>query len=211
MNIAIIGSGRMGKAFAQILTEKHYAVVLGCRSPENPEIQQWAEKFDVRCISIHGAMQSADVIFLALPYEAALEQAKASIEIKSKIIVDLTNPVTSDLKEMVTGFSTSAGEQLQQLMPENHIVKAFNTIIAALVPQSARAPGEVQTLIAGDDPEAKQTVIALAKSLGFAPVDAGQLVVSRYIEPIAQMTIHLACFRGWGFTVSPVWKQVSPV
>lgn len=209
MNIAVIGSGRMGKAFAQLLKEYHHDVVLGCRSPQKADLQEWSQQHGVVCTGMSEAMRIADVIMLALPYEIALIQAKENAHLNSKLVIDITNPVTADLTGMVTGFSTSAAEQIQQLMPECQVVKAFNSVIATLVPQAARQPKEVQTLIAGDNENAKQAVIRLADELGFDAVDAGELVVSRYIEPVAQMTIHLACFRGWGFTTSPVWKKVG--
>lgn len=164
----------------------------------------------ISCQDIPDAMDAADIILLALPYEAALEHARNAAHLESKIVIDITNPVTADLKGMVTGFTTSAAEQIQQLMPRCQVVKAFNTIIVALLPHTARRPGEVQTLVAGDDERAKQTVIGLAQALGFDTVDTGELKVSRYIEPVAQLTIHLACFRDWGFTVSPSWKKISP-
>ncbi|MEQ9769272.1 NAD(P)-binding domain-containing protein [Pectobacterium jejuense] len=209
MNIAVIGSGRMGKAFSQLLKEFDHHITLGCRSPQQAELQEWSKGQNIPCTGMSDAMQLADVILFALPYEAALLQAKASGHLKSKIVIDITNPVTSDLKGMVTGFTTSASEQIQQLMPDCHVVKAFNTIIATLIPQNARQRGEVQTLIASDNEGAKQEVMQLVTELGFDAVNAGDLIVSRYIEPVAQMTIHLACFCGWGFTASPIWKKIA--
>jgi len=38
----------------------------------------------------------------------------------------------------------------------------------------------------------------LAAELGFDPVDAGPLVVARYLEPFAMLYIQLAIKEGWG-------------
>lgn len=210
MNIAVIGSGRMGKAFSQLLKEYGHHVIVGCRSPQKSELLAWSKSQNIPCMDVSDAMKSADVILLALPYEAALLQAKANAHLKAKIVIDITNPVTPDLKGMVTGFTTSSGEQIQQLMPDCYVIKAFNTIIVTLIPQNARQRGEVQTLIAGDNGGAKQEIMQLATELGFDAVDAGDLMIARYIEPVAQMTIHLACFRGWGLTASPIWRKIAP-
>ncbi|WP_342609159.1 NADPH-dependent F420 reductase [Vibrio tritonius] len=199
----------MGKAFAQLLNECGHSVILGCRLPLKSELEAWSNETNISCVSVSDAMQSADIILLALPYESALIEAEKHSHLASKIVIDISNPVTADLKEMVVGFSTSAAEQIQKLMPECKVVKAFNTIIATLVPKAARTVDKVQTLIASDNEMSKKTIINLAESLGFDPVDAGALTNARYIEPVAQMTIHLACFQGWGFTVSPSWKAIQ--
>jgi predicted dinucleotide-binding enzyme len=53
-------------------------------------------------------------------------------------------------------------------------------------------------LVAGDDADARQRVLGLARDLGFEGVDAGPLVMSRYLEPLAMLWILLANARGLG-------------
>ncbi|MGH6959267.1 MAG: hypothetical protein ACREE7_02165, partial [Dongiaceae bacterium] len=52
--------------------------------------------------------------------------------------------------------------------------------------------------VAGDDPRAKATALALARDLGFEPVDAGPLAMARYLEPFAMLWIKLALIQGLG-------------
>ena len=52
--------------------------------------------------------------------------------------------------------------------------------------------------LAGDDADAKKTVMALASDLGFDPVDTGPLAMSRYLEPLAMLWINLAYAQGMG-------------
>jgi hypothetical protein len=65
--------------------------------------------------------------------------------------------------------------------------------------------GKLVMLVAGDDPEAKTTVMSLANDLGFEPVDAGPLAMSRYLEPMAMVWIKLALVqklgRNFGFAL----------
>jgi 8-hydroxy-5-deazaflavin:NADPH oxidoreductase len=53
-------------------------------------------------------------------------------------------------------------------------------------------------LVAGDDAEAKQVVLKLAADLGFDAIDAGPLIMSRYIEPMAMVWIKLAIAQKMG-------------
>jgi predicted dinucleotide-binding enzyme len=50
----------------------------------------------------------------------------------------------------------------------------------------------------GDNADAKTTAAALAKDLGFAPVDVGPLSNSRVLEPLALLWVWLAYPGGLG-------------
>jgi predicted dinucleotide-binding enzyme len=52
--------------------------------------------------------------------------------------------------------------------------------------------------VAGDDPNGKQTVIALVSDAGFEAVDIGGLRQARLLEPLAMLWIELARKRGRG-------------
>jgi predicted dinucleotide-binding enzyme len=52
--------------------------------------------------------------------------------------------------------------------------------------------------VAGDDTAAKATALALARDLGFAPIDAGPLSMARYLEPFAMLWTKLALVQGLG-------------
>lgn len=65
-------------------------------------------------------------------------------------------------------------------------MKAFNTIQAQHLLENGRpagAPDRIALPVAGDDPEAKRTVMELVDALGFDPVDGGSLDDSWRQEP----------------------------
>ena len=75
--------------------------------------------------------------------------------------------------------------------------------IGAPMMDAPQLPGTPVMFVCGDDAAAKDTTIGLVSELGFEAVDAGGLTLSRLLEPIALLWIHLALRRGfgtnWGF------------
>jgi predicted dinucleotide-binding enzyme len=149
----------------------------------------------------------ADVVILATPYSAAAEALREAGDLSNKVVIDISNPITPDFKALTVGHTTSAAEEIQKIVPQARVVKAFNTVFAELLPLEARRgrAAPVQVFIAGDHPAAKNTVSEIVKQTGFQPIEAGPLSNSRYLEPVGEMNIHLGFFLGWGTTAAPAW------
>ena len=52
--------------------------------------------------------------------------------------------------------------------------------------------------VAGDDPDAKRLTMDLVSCLGFESIDAGDLRMARFLEPLAVLWLELAAHRGLG-------------
>ncbi len=142
-------------------------------------------------VAVAAAASVGDVIVLAVPWEAVPETLNALGSLDGKIVVDASNPLTRDL-ELALGFDDSAGETVARLAPRARVVKAFNTTGSGNMADSRYGGGKLMMAIAGDDVAAKNVVLALATDLGFEAIDAGPLVMSRNIEPLAVLWIRLA-------------------
>lgn len=208
MKLAVLGTGNMGAGLASVLAGAGHEVVIGARDPA--KAAALARKIAHNAVggSIDAAAKLADVIILALPFGAVAEALKTAGNLAGKVLVDISNPISADYKSLVIGHTTSAAEEIQALVPQAKIVKAFNTIFAQLLAPDARKGKALQVFVAGDDAGAKDVVAALAKSVGFAPVEAGPLSNSRFIEPIGEMNIHFGYFLGKGPAVAPAWVVV---
>jgi predicted dinucleotide-binding enzyme len=115
--------------------------------------------------------------------------------------VDRRNKCIGTQYAIWDGFTTLSAEDLQKILPKAHVVKAFNTVFAQNQ-STARVGDEQLTLfVAGDVPKAKQTVMQLGKDIGFDPVDAGSLKVSRYLEPMGMLMINLGYNLGMGANI----------
>ena len=92
---------------------------------------------------------------------------------------------------MVTRPGTSAAEELQKLLPNSKVVKAFNTTFAADFSTPVIDGKQVDAFIGGNDKEAVETVKELVSTAGFNPIVAGELSVSRTLESMQLLLIQL--------------------
>jgi NADPH-dependent F420 reductase len=200
MRVAIIGAGNVGKALATSITRAGHDVTITARTPDSAK--EAAREIGAHPVdSPAQAVEQADLVVLAIPFIGATDEVVAEIKdsVAGKTIIDVTNPLTSDYSGLAT--KTSAAEEIQDKLPEASVVKAFNTIFAS---NQARPSGEIDAFVAADDEAAKSTVIDLARSVGFNPVDVGPLKAARYLEGMAFINIGLNAQHGWDWTSA--WK-----
>jgi predicted dinucleotide-binding enzyme len=195
MTIAILGTGNMGSGLAQRLAGKT-SVVIGSRTPEANEL------------SYADAVAKADIVVLAIPYEAALAAA-GSLNLSGKTVVDMTNPVKPDYSGLLLGHTTSAAEEIQKAAPGAKVVKAFNTIFAGLFAAPVTQTAGVPVFVAGNDETAVAAVAELAREAGFGVENAGGLDAARFIEPVGMLNIRFGYGLGQGTSIAPTWLKLA--
>jgi len=180
LKIAILGTGKAGSALQTALSRAGYEV----RSAKRGQVAAIAS--------------SAEVIILAVPFAAVPEVARElGSAADGKTVVDVTNALTSDF-QLAVGFTTSSAEQLQKALPRANVVKAFNTVFAQHM-SAGTVNGEMLTaFVAGDNEAARNTVLKMARAIGFDAVDTGPLKNARYLEPLAFLNIQLSWVLGNG-------------
>ncbi len=110
------------------------------------------------------------------------------------MVVDITNPLNFETwDELVVPADSSAAQELQKLLPNSKVLKAFNTTFAATL-QSGQVGGQQQTtvLVAGDDDDAKATFKEALKGSPLAVLDAGKLKRARELEATGFLQMTLA-------------------
>ena len=196
MDIVIVGAGNVGRALAGGWSKAGHKVTLAVRNPGGSKAADLkSQGFDVAAIS--GAARTASLIVLAVPWNALRHVIEALGPLNGKIVVDTTNPLTANF-ELAIGHTDSAGETVARLSPHARVVKAFNTTGANNMADSRYGGGKLMMPVAGDDAEAKGTVMSLAADLGFEPIDTGPLAMSRHLEPMAMVWIKLAIVQKVG-------------
>ena len=202
-NLLVVGTGNVGRALAGRFSKTDHPVHVGSRDAVRG--LEMAASIDAIGGAASEFVETADVVFLAVPF-AQLDEVLADLgPMDGKIVVDCTNPLTDDFMELTIGHTQSAGEAIKNWLPGARIVKAFNAIFADVVQIDPQYPGMVpQVFCASDDVEAKQVVAELVKAIGYEPVDAGPLRNARYLEPLAELIIQLAYVMEEGTHITPV-------
>jgi predicted dinucleotide-binding enzyme len=209
MKIGIIGGGGVGQTLGSGLIALGHQVTLGIRSPSDEELAkpraqgkplaEWIAATGGAVATMAEAASGADLVINATHGEAsiaALTLAGAD-NLAGKVLIDVANPLDFSkgfppaLSAEYSGH-TSLGEQIQAAFPAAHVVKAFNTIGAAIMTNPGLVKGEHDLFICGNDAGAKATVAALAQSLGWSLVpDLGDIKGARAQETLVLVWLQL--------------------
>jgi predicted dinucleotide-binding enzyme len=172
MKYAIIGFGHIGQALAKAFARKGIEVsVATTRDPESFASDATAIGPGILPTTLAEAVK-ADVVVLAVRYESHGDVAKALSDWQGKTVIDAMNSLTP-LEEM-DGLLSS--EFAAKAFTGAKLVKGFNHLIAAtLATDPVVEGGHRVVFLSSDDEGAIADVAALAKQLGFAPVNLGRL------------------------------------
>ena len=168
--VGIIGAGRIGQAMAQTaLRAGRQVVISNSRGPESLTSVVEALGGGVSAGTVKDA-SAADVVVLAVPW-ARVSQAVEGLDWDGRIVIDPTNDFDpSDLD------GRTSSEVVADLVAPARVVKAFNTLGAAVLASDPReAGGQRVIFLSGDDADAKSEVGALFEDAGFSAIDLGGL------------------------------------
>lgn len=209
MKIAFIGSGNVGTPLADHLQRSGHDIVLARSSEGSGSVARaLARNPQLRALAPRDAVSTAEVVFLATPFqaiEAALETV--ATELAGKILVDCTNPVgpglTHGLKNEMSG-----SERVQALVPEARVVKAFSIYGFENFENSSYPAYNVKPamLFCGNDAAAKKTVAELIAQLGWEPLDVGGLEQALHLEHMTLLWVRMV--RAKGFSPHLVWAAL---
>jgi len=173
MSYAIIGFGKIGQALAQAFARKGMEVTVASRRPPEalaPQAQAIGPTVVAR--SLRDALE-ADTIILAVPFGEYREVAKALPSWEGKTIIDATNAFGVPIEELDGLPSTAV---VAKAFTGAGLIKGFNHLPAAtLAADPAVKGGHRVVFLSSDDEDAIAPVAALARQLGFAPVNLGKL------------------------------------
>lgn len=173
MSYSIIGFGNVGKALAKAFARKGIEVsVATTRDPESFAADAAAIGPTVIPKKLADTVK-ADVIFLAVRFDAHPDVATALTSWQGKIIVDVTNAYGVSAEDL--GGRPSA-KVVAAAFAGGRLVKGFNHLVAAVLDQDPAVHGGRRVVfLASDDEGAAEEIGALAENLGFAPIKLGGL------------------------------------
>lgn len=193
MRLGIIGAGHVGGTLGRLWESQGHDVRFGVREPGT---EAGGGLNHNRTASVTEVAAFADVIVLAVPFEAIAEALKSAGSLAGKTVIDCTNPFLPDLSGLAIGTTTSAGEEVAKLVPEAKIVKSFNTTGHTNFADPTFNGVKASMFYCGDDAGAKLVVAELGTQLGFDMIDAGPLSQSRWLEALALLWVTMAVKYG---------------
>jgi len=201
--IAIFGFGNVGQNLAALFSEAGRKVIIYSQDGHTGAEQYQSSAY-------RSGLDGVDAIALAIPYSVIAELitplAKA---LAGKTIIDCSNPLNDDWSPLLLGQETSAAEEISSMVPQAHVVKAFNTIFADVMAKEHhnRNGLPITAFVAADDDKAKNDTLQLAEAVGLAPLDVGPLKSARYLESLAHLNIQIAVGQGGGTQAAFVYHQ----
>jgi predicted dinucleotide-binding enzyme len=196
MKIAVIGAGNVGRALGKVWLAKGHEVRFGVPEPGSEKYRDLQPAVD----TLSKAASGAEVVVMAIPWTAVEDAIRRMGSLSGKIVIDCTNPLEmgSEGLTLALGYSDSAGERMARWAVGARVYKAFNTTGSANMENVSGYPVPAAMFVAGDESSGKSTVMALARDIGFEPIDAGPLRNARLLEPLAMLWIDQALYRGAG-------------
>lgn len=176
--IGIIGAGMIGGTTAKLFVEAgHEVTVSNSRGPDTLKDLVKTLGPKAHAATSKDAARWADIVLLAVPWRSP-EALPPADSVAGKIVIDAMNPYAAGGGMADLGASSSS-EETRTRLPGARLVKAFNTIWFKHLAERGRKDLPLDDrhaiFVAGDDADAKKTVMALIEDIGFAPVDTGSL------------------------------------
>lgn len=217
MNIAVLGTGMVGRTIAAGLAGLGHTVSIGTRDPKttlartesdpmgNLSFAAWAAgNRDIAVADFAGAAAGAGLIVNATSGSVSLDALSlaGAENLGGKVILDVANPLdfshgvppTLSVKD-----TDSLGEQIQRTFPGARVVKSLNTLNAGLMTNPGLLVDLGTVFVSGNDADADAMVTGLLNDFGHQDViDLGDITTARGAEMLMPVWLRL-----WGALGTP--------
>ena len=181
LRIGVIGAGSQGGTLGRLWVQAGHEVLFSSRHLD--QLVSMTRPLGPRA-PVGTPRQAAafgSVIVFTVPYDALPQLGQdLQAELRGKIVLDATNPGPgSDNALTKEAMANGVGQTSVKYLPGTRLVRAFSAVDAWAVRESAdRQSGKLGVPIAGDDPEAVQVAVQLARDAGCEPVVVGNLAAA---------------------------------
>jgi NADPH-dependent F420 reductase len=194
--IAVLGgTGSEGSGLATRWAKAGHDVLIGsrdaARAVETAAAINGALGIEtVRGASNPDAAEAGDVVVLTVPHSAQRATVEQCIDgIRGKILVDATVPLVPPRVARVQMPNGSAVAALQQQLGDQvKVVSAFQNVSAHHLKDLDHTI-DCDVLICGDDIEAREIVIGLARDAGLRGIHAGSIANSLAVEALTSVLL----------------------
>jgi NADPH-dependent F420 reductase len=203
MDVAVIGgTGAEGFGLALRLAKAGHDVTIGSRAADRAAeaVERAKEQLGDEAL-VDGALNAEaargrDIVAVTVPFagQADIYRSIAPSLVAGDVVLDATSPLMAAVGgrpwEAIRPWHGSAAEFAASLLPEGvRMVAGFHTIAADAL-QALDQPVDSDTLLCGDDAEAKARVGALIDGIsGMRWIDCGPLANARITESLTALLI----------------------
>ncbi|MFL5754876.1 MAG: NADPH-dependent F420 reductase, partial [Chloroflexota bacterium] len=159
--------GALGRAFSEV----GHDVVFGVRDPDSDKTRT--------------ALSSAPGTSASSPSEAVAELPS----LDARVVIDAMNRFGGDRNR-------STADDLADALPGARVVKAFNTTGFENLSTGRDRKTPAAMFVAGDDVDAKDVAMRLAREIGFDPHDGGPLANAKVLEDMVKVWLALSQQHG---------------
>jgi predicted dinucleotide-binding enzyme len=183
MTYSIIGSGNIGSAVARQFARKDLDVAIANRrGPDSlaPLCKELGQHVIPQTLE---AALRAGIVILAVPFSVVERLAHAEGDWTGRIVIDATNAISFPAFTPIDLGGRPSSEVVAEKLRGARLVKAFNTLPAAVLAADPIEAGRHRVLfISGNDAEANSVVASLATKFGFAPIVLGKLAAGGLLQ-----------------------------
>lgn len=156
MNIAILGTGKVGSALGARLASAGHHVVYGSRTRSG----------EAGILGHQEAVASSEVVITAVPGTVVLRTLQEIGEdvLGDKIVLDPSAAFTPEMTMAYPGDSVA--QRVQNSFPQARVVKALNTMNHTIMVDPLAVP-QATAFVSGNDTAAKTVVTGLLTDLGW--------------------------------------------
>lgn len=190
--VAIIGTGTLAGTLGPAMGQRGYRVIYGSRDPAREAVRELVKRTGGKAsaVSPQEAAAQAPIVILAVPGAVVEEVAGNLGDLGGKIIIDVSGGekrVAADGYLELASDRTRA-ERIQSKHPAMRVVRV-NLPLMIFFDHPQLLGTRPTTLIAGNDPRAREAAANIMFDLGVDPWDAGPLRFSRVFDAINVMNM----------------------
>jgi predicted dinucleotide-binding enzyme len=176
--VGIIGAGHIGSTLAAHLVRAGYEVAISnSRGPDTLDVLVKEIGGTIHAVTAEEAAAFGPLVVVTVPYGRYRDLPTEAL--RGKVVIDTCNyyPDRDSHDGELDDGSTTSSEKIRAHTGAD-LVKAFNAIYWENLRDKGRPagdPGRLAIPLSGDDERAKATVAEVVNTIGFDPVDAGDL------------------------------------
>lgn len=183
MNVAVIGNGFIGGILGRALAHAGHHVTFGSRHPDADDV---ASGTTARVTSIADAVDSSDVVILAIPGQAvAALTADHGSSLGGRLVIDATNRMGTEVANGRADLPTNI-----------RYARAFNTLGGENMADPNFADGPADMFFSAPEPD-RETVEEVIAAVGLRPIYVGA-DQEGVIDCLFRLWIALAIGQGRG-------------